>query len=266
MPRSPSPERITGQSSSKLEKKSRPKKEKSGGLRWKEKKPAASAAENGTGDIPQQSNEREFKHRDRQVKRDHSKERGRSEGTWRDRDYHYRRRSLSRSRSPAGRYGDRKPDSRHDRDPSDKESHRREYRKNEMDGYRERTSHRKDDKSKDWTSSRPKADSDYDRRRPDEPPKEKKEKKQKKKSQPEEPMIVVTVNDRLGTKASIPCRASDPIRTFCPYFSILSCFSTLLTLTLDQQGYSKLSSPLKLAAHLTKSWLRDRASDLSMTN
>ncbi|KAM0796699.1 ubiquitin-related domain-containing protein [Usnea florida] len=29
-----------------------------------------------------------------------------------------------------------------------------------------------------------------------------------------EPMIVVNVNDRLGTKASIPCMASDPIRLF----------------------------------------------------
>lgn len=27
-----------------------------------------------------------------------------------------------------------------------------------------------------------------------------------------EPMIIVNVNDRLGTKASIPCLASDPIR------------------------------------------------------
>ncbi|CAF9910561.1 MAG: hypothetical protein ALECFALPRED_006686 [Alectoria fallacina] len=29
-----------------------------------------------------------------------------------------------------------------------------------------------------------------------------------------EPMIIVNVNDRLGTKASIPCMASDPIRLF----------------------------------------------------
>lgn len=28
---------------------------------------------------------------------------------------------------------------------------------------------------------------------------------------PEEPMIIVYVNDRLGTKAAIPCLASDPI-------------------------------------------------------
>ena len=42
---------------------------------------------------------------------------------------------------------------------------------------------------------------------------EKKEKKEKKPVVPQssEPMIVVHVNDRLGTKAAIPCLASDPI-------------------------------------------------------
>lgn len=44
----------------------------------------------------------------------------------------------------------------------------------------------------------------------------KKEKKKEKKPvapQSSEPMIVVHVNDRLGTKAAIPCLASDPIST-----------------------------------------------------
>ncbi|KAF2475529.1 ubiquitin-like protein [Lindgomyces ingoldianus] len=31
---------------------------------------------------------------------------------------------------------------------------------------------------------------------------------------PSEPMIIVTVNDRLGTKAQIPCFASDPVKVF----------------------------------------------------
>ena len=31
---------------------------------------------------------------------------------------------------------------------------------------------------------------------------------------PQEPMIVVNINDRLGTKAAIPCLASDPIKLF----------------------------------------------------
>ena len=44
------------------------------------------------------------------------------------------------------------------------------------------------------------------------PGKEKKKKKAAPTIQPTgEPMIIVNVNDRLGTKASIPCLASDPI-------------------------------------------------------
>jgi hypothetical protein len=31
---------------------------------------------------------------------------------------------------------------------------------------------------------------------------------------PGEPMIIVHVNDRLGTKAAVPCLASDPIKLF----------------------------------------------------
>jgi len=31
---------------------------------------------------------------------------------------------------------------------------------------------------------------------------------------PQEPMIIVNVNDRLGTKAAIPCLASDPVKLF----------------------------------------------------
>jgi outer membrane biosynthesis protein TonB len=42
--------------------------------------------------------------------------------------------------------------------------------------------------------------------------KEKKEKKEKERQKPTEPMIIVTVNDRLGTKAAIPCLASDSVR------------------------------------------------------
>lgn len=45
---------------------------------------------------------------------------------------------------------------------------------------------------------------------------EKKDKKEKKTAPavPQEPMIVVNVNDRLGTKAAIPCLASDPVKLF----------------------------------------------------
>jgi len=61
------------------------------------------------------------------------------------------------------------------------------------------------------------------RAEPELPKKEKKERKEKKEKKetkekkatadpaPGEPMIIVNVNDRLGTKAAIPCFASDPI-------------------------------------------------------
>lgn len=45
------------------------------------------------------------------------------------------------------------------------------------------------------------------------PPKEKKKKKPPT-TTPQGPMIIVNVNDRLGTKAAIPCLASDSIKAF----------------------------------------------------
>lgn len=57
--------------------------------------------------------------------------------------------------------------------------------------------------------------------------KKKKEKKEKGPKPTNEPMIIVNVNDRLGTKAAVPCLASDPIRksaqlrlrNLCTYYS-----------------------------------------------
>ncbi|ETN47064.1 uncharacterized protein HMPREF1541_01254 [Cyphellophora europaea CBS 101466] len=50
-------------------------------------------------------------------------------------------------------------------------------------------------------------------------PKEKRKEKEKKEKKPaaavpQQPMILVTVNDRLGTKKAIPCFASDTVRDF----------------------------------------------------
>ncbi|MCJ1227682.1 hypothetical protein MMC12_004338 [Toensbergia leucococca] len=53
--------------------------------------------------------------------------------------------------------------------------------------------------------------------KPETPRQEKKERKEKPAPAPApagEAMIIVNVNDRLGTKASIPCLASDPIKLF----------------------------------------------------
>lgn len=61
---------------------------------------------------------------------------------------------------------------------------------------------------------------EVDRENRDRAKREKRERKEKKAAAapkaPTEPMIIVTVNDRLGTKASIPCLASDPIRNYYP--------------------------------------------------
>ncbi|KAI9765146.1 MAG: hypothetical protein M1840_007739 [Geoglossum simile] len=49
---------------------------------------------------------------------------------------------------------------------------------------------------------------------PDKSEKLQKPSKPKKAAVSQEPMIIVHVNDRLGTKAAIPCLASDPIKLF----------------------------------------------------
>lgn len=49
---------------------------------------------------------------------------------------------------------------------------------------------------------------------PSEKPKEKKSKKSSAPKAPSGPMIIVNVNDRLGTKAAIPCLASDSVKAF----------------------------------------------------
>ena len=53
----------------------------------------------------------------------------------------------------------------------------------------------------------------------EEPPKEKKKKSKAAPVMTSQEMIIVNVNDRLGTKASIPCLASDPISMiYLPHF------------------------------------------------
>ena len=85
----------------------------------------------------------------------------------------------------------------------------RGYRNPERDSYRPRASEGKDPE--------PSKKDDASPLEPGDLKKEKKEKKEKKKEKkpviaaPAEPMIVVNINDRLGTKAAIPCYASDPI-------------------------------------------------------
>ncbi|KAJ5709423.1 hypothetical protein N7493_010757 [Penicillium malachiteum] len=134
----------------------------------------------------------------------------------------------SRSRSPRRQESDRSrpkktggfrwKEKRRDDDPREDRKLDRGYRERDE---RPRTPRR--DRDSDRYGDRPR-DSDQDRRRDDrdaprEDRAEKKDKEKKKKKKPvipqsSEPMIVVYVNDRLGTKAEIPCLASDPIKLF----------------------------------------------------
>lgn len=71
-------------------------------------------------------------------------------------------------------------------------------------------------RTKDGESGRGVEREDGEEKTAEKPKKEKKEKREKEKklAPMTEPMIIVHVNDRLGTKAAIPCLASDPISEF----------------------------------------------------
>lgn len=87
---------------------------------------------------------------------------------------------------------------------------------------RERDAGRQEDRYRDseWGRGRTERDEKEDRRQRK---KEKREKQAMLAAQSSEPMIVVNVNDRLGTKAAIPCLASDPI-SLCPvHLPIMLC-------------------------------------------
>ncbi len=122
-----------------------------------------------------------------------------------------RRDERRRSRSPRRRRDDEPPkrggggfkwkERRRDDDGRGEEGERRLER-----GYRDRDRPRSPVREK------------ASREGPDEKSKDKKERKERRAAAPsaagQEPMIIVNVNDRLGTKAAIPCLASDPISKF----------------------------------------------------
>ncbi|KAJ5815907.1 hypothetical protein N7447_008140 [Penicillium robsamsonii] len=92
----------------------------------------------------------------------------------------------------------------------------RGYRDRPRSPRRDRDGDRYGDRPRDGDRDRAPRRDDRDAPREDQEKKAKKEKKEKKPVAPQssEPMIVVHVNDRLGTKAAIPCLASDPIKLF----------------------------------------------------
>lgn len=113
-------------------------------------------------------------------------------------------------------------------------------------GYRDRNDRprsprRERDSDKNRDGDRDRRRDDRDTPREDGEKKEKKEKKKKDKKpvvpQSGEPMIVVHVNDRLGTKAAIPCLASDPISKSGLLFLSRSLFRE----TGDGQEYTKMT-------------------------
>lgn len=116
-----------------------------------------------------------------------------------------------RPRKPGG--GFRWKDKRRDDDTRSGRDERRLER-----GYRDRedrgrSPRRETDAHRDHDRHR---DSERDRKRPDDEARQERKKKKKAvaPAPPSEPMITVVVNDRLGTKAAIPCLASDPISRF----------------------------------------------------
>jgi hypothetical protein len=155
---------------------SRPRKQKSSGFKWKEKRPAGDAQT------------------DRANNDDKTLRRG------------YRERSPRRnnySQNEREREGDR------ERDRSPKRSDR-----DGRDSYRPprddiRTRDDPPDRVLSTKRDRPAGSSEKS---------DKKDKKDKPKKErpvaPSEPMIIVNVNDRLGTKAAIPCLASDSVKAF----------------------------------------------------
>ncbi|KAK4948788.1 hypothetical protein LTR66_013055 [Elasticomyces elasticus] len=101
---------------------------------------------------------------------------------------------------------------RRERSPQkDRERDRSPRRASER--FRERSPRRDSDRYRD--SDRPRATSPR-RDAPKAPraPREKKEKPAPAPTSGGEEMIIVNVNDRLGTKAAIPCFASDPVKAF----------------------------------------------------
>lgn len=144
-----------------------------------------------------------------------------------------RSRSRSVSRSPPRRHSDRprspsprrrrddKPgrggggfrwkEKRNDHDDRNREDDRRLQR-----GYREQERRRPRSPFRDG-----KRDGDREERGAEKP---KKEKIVEPTIAPVgEPMIIVNVNDRLGTKAAIPCLASDPISKFAGFLHVGDC-------------------------------------------
>ncbi|KAK0389256.1 hypothetical protein NLU13_2831 [Sarocladium strictum] len=130
------------------------------------------------------------------------------------------RRPRSRSRSPdrgskRGRGGFRWKDdrNRHSRRDRDDRDDRRDFRRRSppRERYDERDYGRRDDRAP--KGPRQDRDRDIDGKRRERDGEERKEKKKKPTAPPVagQEMIIVNINDRLGTKTAIPCLPSDTV-------------------------------------------------------
>ncbi|CAG5156519.1 uncharacterized protein ALTATR162_LOCUS4316 [Alternaria atra] len=114
------------------------------------------------------------------------------------RDPDRRRDDRDRERRPRDSDRDSRRDQDRERDRRPRDTSRDRRRDSSRDrGDRRRRSRSRDRKPRDSTRDR------------DSKPKEKKAAAP---AAPSEPMILVTINDRLGTKTQVPCLPSDPIK------------------------------------------------------
>lgn len=171
---------------------SRPKKSKSSGFKWKEKKSAREKDEETTHS--RDSGRLERGYRDRSPRRD----------THRDHES-YRQRDDSRERKDDSRARGRSPP---------REAEDESQAANEVPA-QDASAPKRDDVASKFGDYVPRARTE-EKKAEQSKPDEKKKKTKKAKAAPtsNEPMIVVNVNDRLGTKAAIPCLASDSVKVF----------------------------------------------------
>jgi hypothetical protein len=176
------------------------KKQKTGGFKWKEKR----ARDDDEGQR-QDSGRLERGYRDRSPRRDGYRERERD--------------------------GDDDRGGRRDYRDDDRRESNRDRNEGETDSYRppRRDNDSRDDSTANTAAVGGRKTDPFANYKPpakpsnDTPPSqpstsskepEKKKKKKPKATIPSEPMIVVNINDRLGTKAAIPCLASDSVKAF----------------------------------------------------
>jgi len=173
--RSPSPQREERKA----------KKQKTDGFKWKDKK---SKVENEVDERDSGKLERGYRNRSPRRDRDRDRERERDRSPRQGSDRHY------------GREERRETDSYRpqDRDRG-QETDSRPARKSKDNAENDSTSVASKFGTKAAADSKSKSD---------------KPKQPKKAAAPSEPMIIVNINDRLGTKAAIPCLASDSVKAF----------------------------------------------------